>query len=113
RPVTARNPPTRADAPAPTARGSSPPLWHPLRRRRDHQALREPAAAGRGEELVQITLGDPVRGGEELALDRLQAAVPALGDQVDPRVVPPLLRPLIPHPHLRELRGPQRIRLQE
>src|SRR5699024_9032401 len=61
----------------------------PLRRGRDHQAFGEPAPARGRQELVQIALGDPVRGRIELALDRCQPAIATLGDQIYPGVMPP------------------------
>ena len=96
----------RADAPAPTARGSSPPLWHPCVVV-DHQALRTRRGRTR-RGTCQITLETRCVGAKNTGSP---SGRPCARRQVVP-VVPPLLRPLI-HIHTFANTRPTWIRLQE
>ena len=68
----------------------------------DQQAIDEAGAGRLAQERVNVGLLDRVGGVVCLRLDRPKPAVLFLGDQVDPRIRPPVLRPLGPEPDVLE-----------
>jgi hypothetical protein len=87
----------------------------PLVRGRDDDPLGEALLARRGEERVDVGLGDRRVRVEELALDRHVAARQAVdGDNVDAGVVlAAAVRPVLPEPHVAELLGIDRVGAKE
>lgn len=69
----------------------------------DQQPVRELRPRGLREERVHVGLGDAVVRVIRLGLDRPQATLTILDNQVDPSVGPPPAWPLVPKPHAPDL----------
>ena len=72
-------------------------------RRRHQQSIRELRTVGFGQERVDFSFGNRAFGMIGLGLDRPQFARPRARDDVDSRVSPPSIRPVLPQPHFVEL----------
>jgi hypothetical protein len=78
-------------------------------RRGDQHAVREHCSTRLGQELVYVTLCDPIGGVIRLGLDRPQVSVAVLGHQVDASVASPPAGLLVPQPDPAKLMGVDRV----